>query len=99
MPTIDSIQDAVPRCPGLSSNLSHDRTHRVPCGYALTVGPRCRFLELRPPRPAARRRRGGRPPRRLTPARYEAGTASKLWEPEQFTNQILFVKMSYFESK
>jgi len=36
MPSIDSIQEAVPRCPGLSSNLSHDRTHRVPCGYALT---------------------------------------------------------------
>ena len=35
MPTIDSMQDAVPRCPGLSSNLSHNRTHRVPCGYAL----------------------------------------------------------------
>jgi hypothetical protein len=35
MPTIDSMQDAVPTCPGLSSNLSHDRTHRVPCGHAL----------------------------------------------------------------
>jgi hypothetical protein len=35
MPTIDSMQDAVPRCPGLSTNMSHDRTHRVHCGYAL----------------------------------------------------------------
>ena len=35
MPTIDAIQEAVPRCPGLSSNLSHDRTHRQPCGRAL----------------------------------------------------------------
>ena len=35
MPTIDSMQDAVPRCPGLSSNMSHDRTHRVLCGFAL----------------------------------------------------------------
>ncbi len=30
---------------------------------------------------------------------YPAGTASKDCEPEQFTNQILFVKMSYLESK
>jgi hypothetical protein len=35
MPTIDSIQYAIPRCPGLSSNISHDRTHRDPCGRAL----------------------------------------------------------------
>jgi hypothetical protein len=35
MPSIDAMQDAVPRCPGLSSNLSHDRTHRQLCGRAL----------------------------------------------------------------
>ena len=35
MPTIDSMQAAVPRCPGLSSNLSHDRSHRQPCGHAM----------------------------------------------------------------
>ena len=35
MPTIDAMQDAVPRCPGLSTNLSHDRTHRQLCGRAL----------------------------------------------------------------
>ena len=34
-----------------------------------------------------------------TPERYGAGTASKDCEPEQFTNQILLAKMSYFESK
>jgi hypothetical protein len=35
MPTIDAMQDAVPCCPGVSSNLSHGRTHRQLCGRAL----------------------------------------------------------------
>ena len=35
MPTIDSMQEAVPRCPGVSSNLSHNRTNRQLCGRAL----------------------------------------------------------------
>jgi hypothetical protein len=35
MPTIDAIQAAVPHCPGISSNISHNRTHREPCGRAL----------------------------------------------------------------
>ena len=35
MPSIDSIQAAVPCCPGLSSNLRHDGTHRQPCGRAM----------------------------------------------------------------
>ena len=35
MPTIDSMQEAVPCCPGLSSNLSHNRTNRQLCGRAL----------------------------------------------------------------
>lgn len=35
MPTIDSMQNAVPCCPGLSSNFSHNRTHRQLCGRAL----------------------------------------------------------------
>lgn len=35
MPSIDAMQDALPRCPGLSSNMSHNRTHRQLCGRAL----------------------------------------------------------------
>ena len=35
MPTIDAIQDAVPCCPGVHSNMSHNRTHREPCGRAM----------------------------------------------------------------
>jgi hypothetical protein len=35
MPTIDSIQEALPCCPGLFSNLSHDRTQRELCGRAM----------------------------------------------------------------
>ena len=36
MPTIDSIQAAVPCCPGITSNLTYGRTHRQPCGRAMT---------------------------------------------------------------
>jgi hypothetical protein len=35
MPTIHSMQAAMPRCPGLTSNLSHNRTHRQSCGHAM----------------------------------------------------------------
>jgi hypothetical protein len=35
MPTIDSMQDAVPCCPGVHSNLSHNRTNRELCGRAM----------------------------------------------------------------
>ena len=35
MPTIDSMQDALPRCPGVSSNFSHNRTNRQLCGRAM----------------------------------------------------------------
>ena len=35
MPTIDAMQDAVPCCPGLSSNFSHEGTNRQLCGRAL----------------------------------------------------------------
>jgi len=35
MPTIDSIQEAVPCCPGVSSNLSHNGTNRQLCGRAM----------------------------------------------------------------
>ena len=36
MPTIDAMQDAVPCCPGVNSNISHQGTHREPCGRAMT---------------------------------------------------------------
>jgi hypothetical protein len=35
MPTIDVMQQAVPCCPGLFSNISHNRTHRQLCGVAM----------------------------------------------------------------
>ena len=35
MPTIDSMQEAVPCCPGVPTNISHNRTNRQPCGRAM----------------------------------------------------------------